>query len=251
MNGGCGDVFLMCRWLSALRGEVGDLTVLADGPSVAFLRDQFEDLDARSLFEDPGPCDGWMTTEGLASHFGAQGPDSIPAEPYLRAPRHPFRDLAGDLRVGIVWAGGATNHWDAVRSTRLADWAPVLGVAGASFYSLQVGPPAAQLADAQGRVTDLAPELSDWCRTAAAIAQLDLVISVDTAVPHLAGGLGVPVWVCLSACAPAFWLLDRRDSPLYRSAFLFRQRRIGEWPALLQEVASVLQEMVVQRGVAA
>jgi ADP-heptose:LPS heptosyltransferase len=78
--------------------------------------------------------------------------------------------------------------------------------------------------------------------------QLDLTISVDTAVAHLAGALGRPVWICLPATPEWRWMLDRTDTPWYASARLFRQRRAGEWRALFEEVASALRELVPERG---
>ncbi len=177
--------------------------------------------------------------------------DTIPSDvPYIRVPadRHVALHAAPDdtaLRVGIVWAGSETQGNDRNRSARLADFAPILAVPGTEFYSLQVGPKAAELAGWQDQVEicDLSSSLRDWADTAAAISQLDLVIGVDTGVVHLAGALGKPVWILLCYAADWRWLLDWDDSPWYPTARLFRQRRPKDWTPVMAEAAAALARM--------
>jgi len=176
--------------------------------------------------------------------------DSVPADiPYLVA--DPERvaawrgRLAGPgLKVGLVWAGNPQFSGDRERSPGLAALAPLLEVPGCRFYGLQLGPGRAELA---GRAlppsfTDLGPEIGDFTDTAAVMANLDLVVSSCTAPAHLAGALGVPVWVLLSHAADWRWLLDRDDSPWYPTARLFRQSRPGDWAAVARDVAAALAE---------
>jgi hypothetical protein len=148
--------------------------------------------------------------------------------------------------VGIAWAGNPANPDDALRSTRLVDWAPVFGVPGVTFYGLQVGtnPASKQLAEAGAPVHDLGPELRDWGATAAALTDLDLVIAVDCSVAHLAGALGRPVWICLPAAPEWRWMLERTDTPWYGSARLFRQPRVGDWASVFEKVATQLRQLV-------
>jgi hypothetical protein len=96
-------------------------------------------------------------------------------------------------------------------------------------------------------VEDLSPELTSWTKTAAAMAELDLIIGVDTAVTNLAGGLGRPVWLCLSASPGWRWMLERRDTPWYPSARLFRQLEAGNWATVFQEIARELRHLVAVR----
>ena len=112
-----------------------------------------------------------------------------------------------------------------------------------AFYSLQVGPGAAALAEWRGPapIHDLGPQLTDWGATAAAISQLDLVVAVDTGVVHLAGALGVPAWVLLCYAPDWRWLLDRADSPWYPAARLFRQPRPKDWASVMAEAAAALR----------
>jgi hypothetical protein len=132
------------------------------------------------------------------------------------------RPLPGSFRVGLRWAGLPTHLNDGNRSTRLADWAPVLAVPGVTFYSLQLGrDAAAEERAALGEVVhDLGSELTSWSATAGVMAQLHLIISVDTSCAHLAGALGRPVWVCLPSAPEWRWMLERTDTPWYGSARL-------------------------------
>jgi len=112
----------------------------------------------------------------------------------------------------------------------------------AAFYSLQKGP--GQLQAAHPSVTDLAPHIADFDDTAALIAQLDLVITVDSAVAHLAGALGTPFWVLLPAFKTDWrWLVGRTDSPWYPGVLrLFRQPQAGNWTSVVQDLAAALQD---------
>ena len=177
---------------------------------------------------------------------------TIPADvPYLAAPRERiahWRERVGDwpgLKVGIAWAGSPVHRNDVNRSIPLARLAPLLDVAQARWFSLQVGARAANLAAVSAeKVIDLSAELGDFAETAAAIANLDLVITVDTAVAHLAGALGKPVWTMLPFAPDWRWLLERSDSPWYPTMRLFRQARAGDWDGVVGDVRRALQERV-------
>lgn len=164
--------------------------------------------------------------------------ETVPADiPYLRVPDSaPRFDLIGaGLRVGVVWRGNPKHEADDARSVSLDTLAPLLDVPDVTWFSLQVGSAAAErdAAPAWSRMTDLAPQLTDFAATAAAVAALDLVITVDTAVAHLAGALGKPVWTLLAEANDWRWLSVRSDSPWYPSMILLRQRRGRNWlPAL-------------------
>jgi tetratricopeptide (TPR) repeat protein len=145
-------------------------------------------------------------------------------------------------KVGIVWAGRPAHRNDRNRSIALTTLLPQLKGTG-TFISLQKGPPAAQiqLLDPTLRPIDWTDELNDFADTAALLANLDLVIAVDTAIVHLAGAMNKPVWV-LSAFSPDWrWMLHREDSPWYPSLRLFRQPRPGDWQTPIQRMAQALQ----------
>nr|WP_256367306.1 tetratricopeptide repeat protein [Acidisphaera sp. S103] len=178
---------------------------------------------------------------------------TIPATvPYLRADHglmaawaRRLEPLAG-LRAGLVWGGNPRYPNDRWRSATLAQLAPLASVAGVTFVSLQKGPPATQAATPPAGMVlhDWTEELQDFSETAALIDALDLVISTDTSVPHLAGALGKPVWLLSSYDACWRWLLNRDDSPWYPTLRQFRQRRLGNWQAPVDDLRAALQAAV-------
>ena len=177
---------------------------------------------------------------------------SIPqACPYLQAqPVSAAANGASRLKVGIVWQGSLTNDRGRFRSCTLADLAPLRDISGISLYSLQ-----SQLSgDARDEllelsIPDLETGLVDFADTAAVVQSLDLVITVDTAMAHLAGALGRPVWVLLSAFPDWRWLLDRDDSPWYPTMRLFRQQHIGDWASVVSDVTAALVGVSARGGV--
>ena len=176
--------------------------------------------------------------------------DSIPGPlAYLAGDPAPWADvLAGmpGLKIGLVWAGKSRTHQphavaiDQRRSMRLADMAPLLDVPGCSFVSLQLGPPAAR--NAGSRLRDVSERLTDWADTAGLIAGLDMVIAVDTAVAHLAGALGKPVWMLNRFDSCWRWFRQREDTPWYPSMRLFRQASRGDWAEVIHRTAETLAE---------
>jgi len=177
---------------------------------------------------------------------------TIPAPiPYLRADPLPwagFLETLPGLKVGLVWAGlSRTDKPHAVaidrrRSMRLAEMAPLFSVPGCDFVSLQLGGPAAQRhALPDGMVLhDVSDRLDDWADTADLIAGLDLVIAVDTAVAHLAGALGKPVWLLNRFDSCWRWFLNRDDTPWYPAMRQFRQAIRGDWPGVIDRVRRAL-----------
>jgi len=135
------------------------------------------------------------------------------------------------LRVGIIWAGNPDHPNDHNRSCRLANFAPLAQIPGVSWFLLQKGPATIQaIWPPQGmNPQTLGGDLYDLAETAAVIANMDLVISVDTAVCHIAGAMRTPVWTLLPYAADWRWQLDREDSPWYPTMRLFRQARPGDW----------------------
>jgi ADP-heptose:LPS heptosyltransferase len=124
--------------------------------------------------------------------------------------------------------------------------APLTNLPGATFYSLQMGRPANQVKalGSRARLVDLQHEQQDFADTAAIVANLNLVISIDTSVAHLAGAMGKPAWILLHRSPDWRWLLDREDSPWYPTARLFRQSRLGDWRDVLSRVERELRELI-------
>jgi len=186
----------------------------------------------------------------LPGLFGASG-GGIPAQiPYIHADPVKVaywrnRLLGSHLKVGIVWSGDVSYDRNGVRSCRLADFARLSQIPNLALYSLQKGPPADELAQHPCGLTgiiDLGAKLADLSDTAAVIANLDLLISVDTCVLHLAGAMGRPAWglICIE---PAWqWMLDRSNSPWYPTIQLYRQRRPHHWSDVFEQVGEALAQ---------
>ncbi len=188
--------------------------------------------------------------------------DTVPADvPYLFADpgliEHWRRELAPvqGLRVGIAWQGQRGRPWDqAHRSIPLAHFEPLARVPGVHLVSLQKGPGTEQVEALAGRfpVITLGPHVDltagAFMDTAAIMKNLDLVITSDTALAHLAGALAVPAWVVLSAAPDWRWLLDREDSPWYPTLRLFRQKNQGDWPEVFARMAGALGTLTRERN---
>ena len=148
----------------------------------------------------------------------------------------------GLKNVGIVWAGNPENPMDDRRSTELSTFQPLLKNERLRIFSFQVGPRARELSNFRG-IVDLAPKLTAVTETAAALLQMDLIVTVDTLVAHLAASLGREVWILLAFAPDWRWLLEREDSPWYPTVRLFRQPSPGNWPAV-----SGALELISQRN---
>jgi ADP-heptose:LPS heptosyltransferase len=183
--------------------------------------------------------------------------DTIPADiPYLFAPADrlaKWRDRLGEarsLRVGIAWAGSAAHRNDRNRSIALQRLAALLSTPGIEFVSIQseITPADAAMLRRHADMVHIGSDLRDFADTAAVISLLDLIVSVDTSVVHLAGALGKPVWVLLPFAPDFRWLLDREDSPWYPTARLFRQPRFGDWDSVLARVRHELGRLSKSAG---
>ncbi|MDD2273725.1 MAG: tetratricopeptide repeat protein [Desulfuromonadaceae bacterium] len=150
-----------------------------------------------------------------------------------------------DMRVGLVWSGRKAPL-NADRSMALSTLETALMLPGVRYFSLQLGEEAIESGD-YACLTDLGEQLQDFGETAAVIANMDLVISIDTAVAHLAGAMGVPVWIMLKHSPDWRWQLDRPDSPWYASARLFRQDNPGDWASVVHAITAALKIIIAER----
>ena len=183
--------------------------------------------------------------------------ESVPADiPYIRPDPMRVAIWRGQMRrgsgfnVGLLWRGNPANSDDRKHSLACSQVAALCATPGTNWFSLQVDvtAPEIEILSRHKTVRDRGLELGDWADTAALIAMLDLVITVDSAVAHLAGAMGKLVWVMLSAVPHWCWLRDRPDTPWYPTARLFRQTRQGEWDGVLGAVENQLRAMVSRRA---
>jgi tetratricopeptide (TPR) repeat protein len=204
----------------------------------------------------PGPYDFWCRMFRMPARMKLSL-DMLPlATSYLRAaPEAVGRwreqlfgapcEGARKRRVGIVWAGNPGYELDRYRSMALDTLLPVLERSDVSWIALQKGSAQEDLEDLTHDIDMTAPgdQIASFADTLAIIETLDLVITVDTSVAHLAGAAGVPVWILLPACTDWRWLTARTDSPWYPSARLFRQRELGQWSGVVEEVRAALDAL--------
>lgn len=255
---GLGDTLQFCRYVPDLAAR-GARVILEVQPGLERLVASLSGVDQVVTRGAPAPAHDLqipllslplalgVTPSGDAGAYLQADPDDIAAwAGRLGAP-------AG-LRVGLCWAGGLRpdqallNSMDARRSLPLEAFTPLAGVAGLEILSLQKGPAAAQLAELQAQgwegpeIRDLTDELKDMADTAALVANLDLVITCDTAIAHLAGGLGKPVWILSRFDGCWRWLHGRTDTPWYPTARLFTQPEPGDWGSVIGDVVLALEQ---------
>ena len=246
---GFGDAIMFARYVPMVAARGGKAILEVQKPLARLLAG----LDGATQVVADGSVlpdfDVQCPLVSLAGVFGTEV-DTIPARvPYLHADerdRIAWRSRLGErrgLRVGLVWSANPNAHTAGMRCIKAKLLRPLWNVPGVTFYSLQLGEAATQVSDLPAGVVDLAPYLADFADTAAAMCELDLVISIDTAGAHLAGALARPTWTLLPHVADWRWLLGRDDSPWYPTMRLFRQQRAGDWAGVVDRVTAALAEL--------
>ena len=253
---GFGDSIQFVRYVRILLEQGARVALHVKDPLARLFR-SVSDQITLVRESDPIPqCDCAYVLMSLPQALGTNRIEDIPAYPsYLRAnPAERARwaekidRLTNDkkaLRVGVVWAGNPEHGNDRRRSIPLTTFAELFKVPGVQFYSLQKGKPSEELQTlpAAAEVISLGEEFTDFAVTAAAMDNLDLIISVDTSVVHLAGALGKPTWTLLSDPPDWRWLKERSDSPWYPSMRLIRQTTQGDWASVIAKTASDLADL--------
>jgi tetratricopeptide (TPR) repeat protein len=239
---GLGDTLMAIRFAAPARARGGRVLALVQPPLLPVLR-TCPGVDAWLVPGEPlPPFDLHLPLLSLPRVVAG----TLPAQPYLRAPAGPREAVAPstNLKVGLVWAGGTAHRQDFRRTLPAEVLAPLAEVPGVDWYSLQVGyegdPPWAGL-------RDLGPGLTDFGATARALEHLDLLITVDTAVAHLAGAMGRPAWLLLNLIPDWRWLLEREDSPWYPTLRLFRQSRLDAWDDVVARIRASLTTLMRSR----
>jgi hypothetical protein len=235
---GLGDAIQFIRYAPLVEQRSAKKVIVESPPPLTrLLRESFSNSGTIEIVEagqSLPPFDVQIPLLSLPMVFGTTLAN-IPADvPYLRA-REFDRQLTGDFRVGLCWAGSRYHPNDWLRSIPLEMFRPLTEISGVTWFSLQHDEDALPL-----RLVDLTNELNDLSDTAAIIAKLDLVITVDTSIAHLAGALGKPTWTLVQFSPDWRWMLDRGDSPWYPTMRLFRQTKVGDWSSVIEKVAREL-----------
>lgn len=249
---GFGDTVQFLRYAPLLQRQGGKV-VLECQPALLSLAATCRGIDQLVASGDILPSFSMYAPLASLPRLFGTNLSNIPADtPYLEA--DPARlaswraRLARERRfkIGIVWQGSREHRRDSARSVPLTAFAPLSQVPGVALFSLQVGTGSEQLVGAGLPITDLGSRFdsSSFADLAAMLVNLDLLISVDSAPVHVAGALGIPVWVALQYLPDWRWLLDRSDSPWYPSMRLFRQEQPGNWRGVFERIAVELEKAV-------
>lgn len=254
---GLGDALHFARYLPLLVGKGARVLLICD----PILHPLLRGMEGVTLVQPNvhPEFDCHVSLLGLPDLFGTRL-DSIPAAlPYLHAPKNhhlPPPSPGCRLRIGIVWAGNPKHNNSRNRDCVVEQFLPLAGHRGVEMFGLQVGEPGAALTACGGDVliTPLGSHLRDMGVTASVMAELDLIITVDTAAAHLAGALGRPTWLLLPYAPDWRWMLGRDDTPWYSGMRLFRQPQPNDWDsvfaAVVQELDALLQNKMGQGAVA-
>jgi tetratricopeptide (TPR) repeat protein len=256
---GLGDTLQFCRYAPAVAAQAKEVILEVQPGLKRLMASLGSSIRVITRGERP-PAHDFQTPlmslpHALGASSGGEG-SYLRADPRMGKAWASRLGKAERLRVGLCWAGGSrpgqfvATTMDKRRSLPLDAFAPLGKVESIEVYSLQKGPPAAQLAelDASGwsgpHIADLTAELADFADTAALVTNLDLVITCDTAIAHLAGALGKPVWILNRFDACWRWFTNRDDSPWYPTARLFRQPTPGDWTSVVSRVTEELKSLV-------
>jgi hypothetical protein len=250
---------MMLRYMPLIKARgAGTLTVCCE-PSIARLVRELPGVDA--VIPKSPPLTAATFPQDIAWHCSTMSLPfacgtrltTIPNQvPYLAAPELPV-DLRSRLaalpgiKVGIVWGGNPQLAKDKLRSIPLREFGSLFAIPGISWLSLQKGESAAQLKDGDWPLHDWMDECQDFHDTAALLQGLDLVVTVDTSIVHLAGALARPTWLLNRHESEWRWLLDREDSPWYPTVRIFRQPSRGDWQSVIARLAGELKNLVSTR----
>ncbi|WP_333874142.1 DUF6165 family protein [Methylobacter sp.] len=257
---GLGDTIQFCRYTAMVAALKAKVVIEVPKPLISLisgLKGHF------TIVEDGGSLpdfDIYCPLMSLPLAFKTTITTIPSAVPYLYAKDELVESVAAGLdnlsgyKIGLCWQGSKTHKADADRSPGLEPFKKLFEVSGAHFFTLQTGSRAEFTRAAGASAVDLGHEIDEFTlpfeETAALIMQLDLVITSDTSIAHLAGALGKTVWIVLPFMAEWRWLTDREDSPWYPNARLFRQRQRGDWAELFDRITTCLKSVIAGESLA-
>lgn len=246
---GFGDALMYVRFLPDLVLMGADVTFMCEKPLMRLMRHSLPGIKIVDLSSPPPPTDYHVSIVSLPARLGVTLA-ALPAKTaYLKADSDEVaawateiaRRIGNKITVGLVWAGNPSQSHDYARSMPPDHLEPLLENKDIGFFNLLIGPRGDQWRDP--RLIDVRDQLTDFAATAALMKTLDLVISVDSAPAHLAGGLGVALKILLSFDPDSRYFLARNDNPWYPSATLHRQKSPGNWAECVVTVQQTLAEL--------
>jgi tetratricopeptide (TPR) repeat protein len=256
---GFGDILQFLRYLPMLKQTQQGTIIFACPTLLKNLLENFAGIDeliVNGLNREPNVnYDVWIPLLSLGRIFQTTLENLPRYTPYVYA--NPQKALIWQhsikttgLKVGLIWAGNPRHKNDHHRSCHLKQLAPLFEVSGIQWFSLQKGEAEKQLYEINSpvQIVACAKELNDFSDTAAAMLNMDLIISVDTSTAHLAGALGRNTWILLPFAPDWRWLMDRTDSVWYPNAKLFRQSKEGDWTSIIEIVKNELKQLVIKKN---
>ena len=258
---GMGDTIQFMRFISLIDNGTNDITFLCPQPLKSMLEvwSLFSDeVKILSEYQRLAEFDLCLPLMSLPHILGidciSEIPQALPEQFSADSFRKRNSEKTGsevNLKVGLVWAGNPDHVRDNQRSVSLSQLAPLVSLSGCTFFSLQVGDARNELYQTDNlyfstSIVDCGQNFDNFLDTAQTISQLDLVISIDTAVAHLAATMNTPTWVMISANPDWRWMLDCDSSPWYPTVRLFRQKKLGQWD---QVISDVKRQILKKRGI--
>ena len=250
---GLGDSIQFIRYAAVLKQHYDCRVLFHCPPALASLLAQCRGVDQLVVTTSPPPRTDWFAPLLHVPACLGHSPAAFPSlGPYLAADESLVRTWRERLaayrgrKIGIAWRGSPKHPADRMRSISLAEFAPLAQVPGVQLFSLQKGAGTDELPAQAARLNavDLGSQLDEttgaFVETAAVLQNLDLLVACDTAIVHVAGALGVPVWLALNNSPDWRWLTSRDDAPAYPTMRLFRQRSFGDWPGVFARLANAL-----------
>jgi hypothetical protein len=247
---GHGDAIMTMRWVPFMLERAERVHLAVHAGLVALVKRSFPDALVQRLEDPPPPYDAHVSLFDMPAIAGIEKPEDVPGQPYLDA--EPAGVAPGRFRAGLVWAGGRDTHHDWRRSIPFSTIAPLLDTKGIGWHVLQLD--RLEEFDAAQRKElvwhrDIGP-LPNWYATARALKSLNLLITVDTGIAHLAGALGVPTWLLLPRLADYRWGLSGSATPWYPAMRLFRATKALDWRDVITDVQAALAEWTLAREAA-
>lgn len=243
---GYGDFFMFTRFVPWAKERAEKITLLMQPNLLPLFQGYSQVADIKAVYATDIKFDHQICVASLPLVYGLT-PDNIPPDPGFLTAAESIGTLPSDgLKIGIAWQGNPQFPGDKMRSIPFREFLPLAADPRNTIYSLQVGPASADIAKARAAriVKDMSSQIEGaWQHTAALIKNLDLVVSSCTAIPHLAGALGVPTFIIIPQFADWRWLNGRDDTPWYPHTRLFRQTKAGQWNDVVERVMKAVDEI--------
>jgi len=248
---GIGDHLQFARFIPVLSKLDGRVIVECHEPLMRLFQHYAGDVEIVERLKQPNDFDLHLPLLSAPLALGVHSLEDLPGAPFLAPPVDWKFDIpeakANAFKVGIIWGGNPNFPGDGERSAKLDYYLPLLKNKRVQLFSLQKGEREPDLKDAPKEVVRLSHRINDFCDTASIMTQMDLVITTCTSTAHLAGALGVPVWVALHHNPDWRWLRHREDSPWYPSARLFQQKSPGDWKGVFKSIERALKKSTAKR----